>query len=40
MGAGNGFANGGPCIIKRTQRRNPKEAVYAMNKDEPQTTLK
>ena len=34
MGAGNGFANGGPGIIKRIKKKT-KEAVYAMNKDEP-----
>ena len=34
MGGGNGFANGGPGIIKRIKKK-AKESVYAMNKDEP-----
>ena len=34
MGAGNGFKNGGPGIIKRIKKK-AKESVYAMNKEEP-----
>ena len=34
MGAGNGFKNGGPGIIKRIKKK-AKESVYAMNKEDP-----
>ncbi len=38
MGGGNGFANGGPGMIKRNKtkkRKKTAESIYAMNKDEP-----
>ena len=33
MGGGNGFANGGPGVIKR--KKAAKESIYAMNKEDP-----
>ena len=41
MGSGNGFANGGPGVIKRVKKtkknetKKVKESVYAINQDNP-----
>lgn len=37
MGGGNGFANGGPGVIKRAKpkKTKTKESIYSMNKDNP-----
>jgi len=34
MGGGNGFANGGPGVIRRNKKKKT-ESVYAMNKEDP-----
>lgn len=37
MGGGNGFANGGPGVIKRakSKKRKTKESIYSTNKENP-----